>query len=354
MTEASTALTRMDGREPLWRDALTASAVTLILLAAAYGAVQTGSLLIYWLPHAVVSLVLVAMICIVKPVPRRQAALLVICVPALGPFGAAGCLICIAAEASFRNHARGFLEWYAELFPDEESERADVLLRRLLAGGDPAHGASELASFADVMEHGSIEQKQALAALIARRFSPAFAPDLRRALEDPVPAVRVQAAAAAAAIEARFAARTMALQREALRAGDAPDTLRRLGHLHAEIAASGLLEEARAAAARAQALDCFHAVLAANASDGEALLAAGELHLANAEPNLAAVKLLRALELNGVSVRAAELLIEALLKERRFKELRTFAIHWQKKLPPHEPRSARLRAALQTWAETAA
>jgi tetratricopeptide (TPR) repeat protein len=340
--------------EPLLQDGLAAGAAATILTGAAILALNERSWLVYVAAHLALSAVACAFAYVSARPPRRQAVLLAISVVFFGPLGAFGSFLSVAMEAIFRPRARGFMAWYNDLFPEEETEAADVLLNRLRAGGDPAHGAADLVSFTDAVTYGTIEQKQAIVALIARRFSPAFAPALRQALADPVPAVRVQAAAAAASIEARFAARAMTLETEAAQKGFSVATLKRLGRLNAEFARSGILETARAGAARAKALDYFRRALARAPADAEALTACGELLLEQGDGDAAARYLAEAMAKAGVSPEAASLLMEALVRERRFKELRAFARAGLTRFADQNGDSGRLRAALALWAQEAA
>jgi polysaccharide biosynthesis protein PelE len=341
-------------REPLMADGLAATVAAISLSAALAFAISLQAWWIYAVAHvAVAGLAAAYALCTAKP-PRRQAILLAVSAAFLGALGAAGALLSIVMEAVFRPQARGFMSWYDDLFPEEEVEAADLLLNRLRAGGDPAHGAADLVSFTDAVTYGTIEQKQAIVALIARRFSPVFAPALQQALADPVPAVRVQAAAAAASIEAKFAARAMALEKEAALQGFSLSSLKKLGRLNAEFARSGILEHARAAAAREKALDYFRRALAIEPSDAQALTACGELLLEQNDAAAAARYLAEAMAKAGVSQEAAALLMEALMRERRFDELRAFARAGLNRFIGQDDSNKRLRAAMTLWAREAA
>lgn len=339
--------------EPLAGDAIIAAIASFALGGATVHAVQSGSWWIYLAFHIGFSAACCVWASGSGAPPRRQAALLAASVPFLGAIGALGSLLCTAAEAFFRPRARGFMAWYDDLFPEEDDEAAELLLNRLRAGGDPASGAADLTSFTDAVAYGTIEQKQAIVALIARRFTPAFAPALRQALEDPVPAVRVQAAAAAAAIEARFAARGITLEREAAARGYPVTILRELGRLHADMAKSGLLELARTESSRDKALDYYRRALDLAPSDPELLSACAELWLSKGEPNRATPLLTDALRHSKGSAPVASLLTEALLRQGRFKELRDFAKAGRGRFDGTDAERDRLDQALDLWARGA-
>jgi polysaccharide biosynthesis protein PelE len=337
--------------DPLLWDIIVAAAAALALSVATANAMQYGAWTLYLAFHAIVSAASMAWAwCSGSPM-RRQAALLAVSVTFLGAIGAAGACVCALAEGIFRPYARGFMAWYDDLFPEEDEETAELLLNRLRAGGDPASGAADLTSFTDAVTYGSIEQKQAIIALIARRFTPAFAPALRQALEDPTPAVRVQAAAAAAAIEARFATRGMALERKAAAQGYPLEILRELGRLNADMAKCGLMEAARNDASRAKALDYYRRALSYAPKDASLLAACGELLLDSGDAATATGQLTEALRYAQDSAKIASLLTEALMQQGRFAELRAFAAKGHGRFAGPSADRDRLDQSLALWAK---
>jgi polysaccharide biosynthesis protein PelE len=186
--------------------------------------------------------------------------LLVVSTAAMGPFGALGTGLGAALRWLFALHATPFDEWYAALFPTLEISPTQALYERIaLRGGGPG-ARSSVAPFSDVMALGTLQQKQAVIAMIADEFRPSFAPALRSALNDTEPAVRVQAATASARIENRFLQRAMALEERRAVAPDEPDLLLTLAQHHDAYANTGLLDTARAQGERRQALNCFEHV----------------------------------------------------------------------------------------------
>ena len=143
---------------------------------------------------------------------------------------------------------------FAGIFPEEDADQQDAYMELLRSGDDPLRNSLRITSFRDTMAAGTIDQKQALLGLIARRFSPSFAPALHQALQDPVPAIRVQAASAVASIEARYAGRTFDLTKRAEKSGGKPDDVRALAEHFVEFAESGIAEQSRSEDARKSAL----------------------------------------------------------------------------------------------------
>lgn len=193
---------------------------------------------------------------------NRFAVLLAIAAMALGPIGTLGLILIVPLQALLRRRATPFEEWYRALFPDEEPDDNRRLFELISSGRAETAGNVSVESFTDVMRAGSIEQKRAVITLLVRRFRPEFAPALKLALQDPNPAIRVQAATAAAEIESDFLERAIALEAEAkAHPADAARRLALAQHYDA-YAFSGLLDSQREHDNRAEALQHYRAVLA--------------------------------------------------------------------------------------------
>jgi hypothetical protein len=198
----------------------------------------------------------------------RLAGLLVLAVPCLGPFGAACTLVTVVLTAVFARFATGFHDWYLSLFPESQVEPAQELYELILSGREVAHLAAD-ESFADIMTAGTPVQKQAVIALVARHFRPAFTPTLKLGLADADPSVRVQAATATARVEHEFNERWLKLSRVVQAAPD--DVASRFAlarHLDA-YAFCGLLDGNREAEIRAQALAGYRQSLELAPDDDE-------------------------------------------------------------------------------------
>lgn len=340
-------------REPLTADGIAALLAGVLLSLAAANAEGPWGITAYVIAHLVTAGATAAWAHGSAKPARRQAVLLPLTVFFLGPLGAFGTLFSIILEAFFRQTARPFTEWFNDIFPEEEAERAELTINRIRIGGDPASGASDLVSFTDVIEFGSIDQKQAVIALIARRFTPSFAPALRRALEDRVPAVRVQAAAAAATIEARFAQRGIAIDAQWPQDERGADYERTLGLHHAEIASSGLLEPARARALEETALKHLDHALQSDPNDVAALAMSGRLHLKHGASELAAERLAKALAIAGPQADLCTDYLEALFRLNRYGAIADAARQWKGALQSNDEDWGRLKSALALWERAA-
>ncbi|PJK28798.1 tetratricopeptide repeat protein [Minwuia thermotolerans] len=209
--------------------------------------------------------------------PSRLLTLLALSTFFLGPFGPLGTLLALGLHALFRRRATPFEEWYASLFPEEVDMPSRRLFEMLTRGLADAAGQENVTSFTDVLQYGSIEQKRAVISLLSRDFRPEFAPALLSALSDPNPAVRVQAATAAANIEGDFLERAIELETRARRhPGDAEAQVRAARHFD-DYAYSGILDEDRQRENRDKAQTYYRKALELDPARHDATLGVGRL-----------------------------------------------------------------------------
>ncbi len=165
-----------------------------------------------------------------------------------GPLGAAGALL------AFVVHATGRRE---EAINSPQEQQASAQQQRISSVPDPDRLHGGVASFNDVMTLGTVDEKRAAISLMSARFCQEFTPALKRALRDPDPAVRVQAATAVSRLENQFQQRVLELEGKA-EAGGAAERLELAGYLD-EVAETGLLDEERSASWRSRALALYQA-----------------------------------------------------------------------------------------------
>jgi tetratricopeptide (TPR) repeat protein len=194
---------------------------------------------------------------------------------ALGPVGSAGAMLANALGVYFDRHATPVDEWRRTLFP-EAVEDPDAKLWALVDLRNTDRPTA-IAPFVDVIEHGALAQKQAVVALIAKHFRPAFAPALRRALQDPQNAVRVQAATAVSLIEAAATSDALTLERQRRERPDDPSVLLQLARHEDSYAFTGLLDPNREQESRGRAIEAYRAYLTQCPDDTTALHELGRL-----------------------------------------------------------------------------
>lgn len=237
----------------------------------------------------------------------------------LGAIGAAGSALTLLLGLAYDRRATAPDEWRRALFPEAEAD-PDAELWAVVGTRD-ADGHPSVAPFVDVLDHGSLSQKQAVVALIARHFRPAFAPALRKALRDQQNVVRVQAATAVAMIEAQATAAACVLERHRREHPDDPALLLQLARHEDDYAFTGLLDPARERESRARAVSTFREYLAVRPGDVAAWHQLGRL-FARLGSHEDALSCLRQALHHGGGAQTRLWAMECLFHLRRFRELR--------------------------------
>jgi polysaccharide biosynthesis protein PelE len=267
----------------LWRSPIGWVGVSLAAQVALgiYGWCFAGSMIELALFQAVISLLTAGggLLLLRRHQYTASMALYVLSAAVLGPIGAFGCALMELVRCTSARSAVSFDEWYESLFPCTRANEAQALYETLEWRGAKPTKEGTVASFYDVLELGSFEQKQSVVTLIADHFRPDFAPALHRALNDPEPAIRVQAASAAARLENMYLQQSLVLQEDRAARPEDPAILRKMALHHEAYARTGLLDSERAAGERKKALDICLKLLQACPSDPEVIAAAARLYL---------------------------------------------------------------------------
>nr|WP_246513141.1 tetratricopeptide repeat protein [Azospirillum picis] len=171
------------------------------------------------------------------------------------------------------------------------------------------------------MSVGTPPQKQAVIALVARHFRPAFTPALKAGLADADPSVRVQAATATARVEHEFNERWLSLDAAAQSGHDDPEALAALARHLDDYAFCGLLDTNREAEIREKALDGYRRALDLSPDEDGLRLDLGRLLLRCGLPSEAAERLEPLVDSTG-DARVLFWYAESLFRLGRFAELR--------------------------------
>jgi polysaccharide biosynthesis protein PelE len=253
------------------------------------------------------------------PRGARSLWLLAIGFGGLGTIGAMGSALTLLLGLAYDRRATPLDEWQRALFPEAEAD-PDAELWAVI-GTREAAGHPSVAPFVDVRDHGSLSQKQAVVALIARNFRPAFAPALRRALRDQQNVVRVQAATAVTMIEAQATAAAYELERHRRERPDDPSLLLRVARHEDGYAFTGLLDPARERESRERAVSAFREYLDVRPGDVAAWHQLGRL-FARLGCHEDALSCLRQALHHGGGAQTRLWTMECLFHLRRFPELR--------------------------------
>ena len=172
------------------------------------------------------------------------AALLVLSTAIVGPLGGLGVLAVMLMVRGRRLSSRLLAEWYDRIAFSTKTNPVSRLAETIAIGRTVNLAAPLPSSFMDVIERGSLSERQTVLGLIARRFNVDYLPALHLALRSPEPIIRVQAAAVAAHIRGDLNAKVLSELARCLDAAVQPgDALRVAGRIDLAIA-SGLVEEA--------------------------------------------------------------------------------------------------------------
>ncbi len=145
---------------------------------------------------------------------RQLAYLLTLFTAILGPFGTGGTLITAALYYWFKRTATPFSEWYEALFPDFEYAEIKKIYDKAVDEKNFHSRKNPVIPFIDVLQYGTIKQKQAMIVLLIKNHHGKFANVLRKALEDSDGSVRVLAAKGMTKIEQHFLDRKMELENQ--------------------------------------------------------------------------------------------------------------------------------------------
>jgi polysaccharide biosynthesis protein PelE len=229
--------------------------------------------------HACITLLLIFFVlyAIGRHWDRRLPFLLGITLVLFGPFGSAGILIFLLFYVIFKRHSTPFEKWYAALFPDLQLSPAGKIYERILAGWDDYKTQREVVSFKDLMQVGSVEQKQTVLEMIAQNFNALLAPILKEALDDPSNQIRVQAASIIAKIERDFELKKKELIQALEKEPHTPSHLLALAEHLDTYAFAGIIDFFRERESRELAIEYYRKYIDQCPDDHQAWMALGRL-----------------------------------------------------------------------------
>lgn len=272
----------------------------------------------------------------------------------LGPVGALGTLFtCAVRNLTNRDEGR-FEDWYRALFPEEdevdEVHSVEALAKNVIAGS----GRVSIGPLLDVLSHGTRPQKQVVIGVFTRNFHPAFAPALRRALDDADSAIRMQAATSMAMIENDFLKRATTLERAMTEKPNDPDRIKALARHHDDYAHTGLLDPSRARHSRVVSLRSYLKYLRLNPGDSECRLAAARLFYHRGRYAIAAAWIERCIRDGVFTINMAPWYMDCLYKLRRYAELRRFAKQHSVELSRLDLFPVRVMETVRLWSSDGA
>jgi polysaccharide biosynthesis protein PelE len=277
----------------------------------------------------------------------RYGALLVLTTVALGPLGPAGVLLAMVLERVHARSAVSIEQWHEMLFPPMVADTKGDLWRRIGKRASDRPADPRVTPFQDVLSFGSVQQRQAVVAIIAQQFRPAFAPALKAALRDEHNVVRVQAATVIARLEQEFLDRTFELEAAVQRAPSDPEAILALASHSDDQAFAGLFDATREEHCRARAAEGYERYLELRPDDQSVDLRLARLQLRRGLLDRAEPRLQRLADAGHASARLW--LMEVLFAQRRYRDLRAVASRFGAGAADTMPLEA--AGAIELWAD---
>ena len=299
----------------------------------------------------------VALAALTRPDDRDEHRLIQVLAATLQFFGVlapAALLLFYPFYLRFRATATPFAEWYRKLFPEDEGALSARLYQSIVRRELPRSDYTPVVSYMDIVQHGTVEQRIAVIATVARNFRPVFAPVLKAAIADTNPETRVQAATAIAKLTDDFVGGVQALETVLARSPNDTKCMRALAKAYDEYAYTGILDDALEQNNRVRALQLWLAYCELVPDDNEASLAVGRLLMRLERHGLAAQWLERSFAEGRATRQAVLWYMEVLYAQGRTDALRALASQTVTDLAQDRTLSPKAVSAAQLWATGAA
>jgi hypothetical protein len=261
----------------------------------------------------------------------RLAPMLLLAAAVTGPFGAAICMVACMVYAS-SPRAASPSEWITALLPQEESIDDAKRHERIALGLDDLTTRSNVEPFQDILNSGTVVQKQMAIAKITRYFQPAFAPLLLQAVQDANAAVRVQAATALAKLERDFMTEYMKLEKT-IKELPVPNPAKlQLADLCDDYAYAGLTDSQSRDALRSKAIGIYEACMTQEETP-ELRLRLARLYLKQGMPEKTCEMLGSAIESGKAPTTSIPWYMEALFRLGKLSHVHNVARRFGDRLP---------------------
>lgn len=241
----------------------------------------------------------------------------------LGPIGIFSMTAATIIYILSRRNSSDFLAWLSALFPEYSGSKSEDIYEQIIYGEEHEKDEISVEPFADIMEYGTIEQRQLAVVRISQHFTPRFSPILLNALHDEENTVRVQAASAIAVIEDNFSRRYQEMAAEVKNAEVDTQTLFKFAFLCNEYANSGLVTEERSNTLRNGIINTAEKYLEKDTKN----LSVKSLLAQNYYLTMRYERTEQVLEdyfKTEIDHKNSKLYLEALLKQRKFDKIRSF------------------------------
>lgn len=282
----------------------------------------------------------------------RLVLLLALFVTVSGVFGAWGAVLFAILYWFYAHFAVGFMEWFANLFPEENVNHAEDLYERMTTGRDEWDNVGRITPIIDILSLGVVQQRLRAVAQIGRYFQPSLAPALKMALDDENNAVRVEAASVMARVEAEFSTICERLEAEISKDANDVSTLMKLATLCDDFAYSKLFDDMLSQDLRDKALSLYHHYLARMPGDLSVMARIGRLHIRSGDMKTAHIWLRSVVEQGNTSGDVIVWYMDVLFSTRRIRELRQLVIDFSERYGASmETVPEKMRELVKSWQE---
>lgn len=258
----------------------------------------------------------------------------------LGPAGCFIAIVCCAFNYILaRNSEENFTEWlFNYLYADDASQsHSDKLYRRIVAGQENIDKEVDTEPLADIMESGTIEQKQQALIKAVKYFKPSMAPILQAGLRDSENLIRVQAAGGLAKLKDDYHKRYSKYERRIKENRESPDDLIRFTEICEAYVHAGLLDSEKASDEIKDSVKLYESGLAKNPANIDLMTAFVRMLMINKDNDKALLTLRKALaSVDYPPQPLRNTAMELLFDTGNFEELRKFAAKWLAAAPPGE------------------
>ncbi|MBL0318250.1 MAG: hypothetical protein IPP74_02945 [Alphaproteobacteria bacterium] len=283
---------------------------------------------------------------------RRFSYILLMMITGVGPYGAFTCLLALILYKYYTRTSTNFMDWFANLFPEERTSQSAVIYERLLYGWDDFSEKRGVMSFRDVLVLGSEEQKRNAIAKMTLYFRPEFTEALQLALKDHSNSIRVQAATAIARIEEAFFKVLMELEKIYAETHN-DDVLFKLAN-HADLYYHcGILDDERKVEILEKGIHYYSEYLSRHPENKQAQYALGRLFLNKKDYNAAYALLHGCIGITAAILpQVFKAFMECLYGMHRFADLHAFARDNASRLDPGNRKSLEILDSMKLWGVT--
>lgn len=250
----------------------------------------------------------------------------------LGPLGTFVALLGTISNIAFSCKFKGnFSDWiFNRLLAAASRERkSDKIYNRIVSGQEALTDKIDTEPLIDIMEFGSIRQKQEALVKVVKYFYPHLAPVLRMGLNDPDNAIRVQAAAALAKLQDDFHKEYTVLGQKIRGEAKTAEELVSFAKICEDYSNSGLMNTEGKSAELKEIITVFERAVKDFPDNLEMAISLMRMHLVNRDNDRLNELLTGILpHVRNPKPAICDTLMELLFKMNRFAEMRSYAREW--------------------------